>query len=186
MRILHKTAFAVSSHVARNVVENVVIHGVFCGVCAWHFTAVIGRVFRHEDILAIDIVHSLQLRQDEGRCYDIQQHHTEQDRNSAIVHDAQQSRAVVEPAQFHLAHALVDAVETRPNDAVAHDLVAHVSVVRHFVEKVVVLTVLKQPFFAGCALNKRNVGHVEIVDAADDKDRDPRHRDNGAGVFENL
>jgi len=142
MRILHNTAFAISSRVARKVVQNVIIHGMLGGVFALQFTTVIGRVFRHEDILAVDIVHSLQLREDEGRCYDIQQHHTEQDRNSAIVHNAQQSRAVVESAEFHLSHALVDAIETRPNYAVAHHLVAHVSVVRHLVEKVVVLAML--------------------------------------------
>ena len=186
MRILHKAAFAISSDVGGNVVHNVVIHGVFRRVFAWRRTPDVGRAFRHEDIFAIDIVHSLQQRQDEGRCYYVQEHHTEDDRQSPIVHDAQQSGTVVEPAQFHLAHALVDAVETRPNYAVANDLVAHVGVVRHLVEKMVVLAVLKQPFLAGCALDKRNVRHVDFVDAADDEDRDPRHRHDGAGVFENL
>jgi len=79
-------------------------------------------------------------------------------------------RAVVEATELHFGHTFVDTIKTRPDNAVVYYGGTHVGVVRHFVEEMVVLAVLEEPFLALGALNERNVCHMEIVNAPDNQD----------------
>jgi len=67
-------------------------------------------------------------------------------------------------------------MQTWPYYTVPDHHSTHVRVIRHFLEKVVVLAVMQQPIFAFGLFNKGNVGHVKIINTPDNENGNPRNR----------